>query len=136
MYNTRTMRLSLRAIYLLACCILFCTASLAQPDTLCYDCAGIGTECGIPPISTNAELTTPCPELDILFILDESGSMGVAVEEIEVAGKEFDMLVMEAVEMVEGENGKVVEVILKGYKLKNKVIRPVKVKVGLGKKEK
>jgi molecular chaperone GrpE len=57
------------------------------------------------------------------------------LEEIKTEGEDFNMLVMEAAEMVEGESGKVIEVISKGYKLKDKVIRPAKVKVGLGKKE-
>jgi molecular chaperone GrpE (heat shock protein) len=39
---------------------------------------------------------------------------------------------MEAVEMVEGEKNKVVEVIQKGYKLNDKLLKPARVKVGLG----
>jgi molecular chaperone GrpE (heat shock protein) len=33
---------------------------------------------------------------------------------------------------VEGEDGKVIEETQKGYKLRNRVIRPTKVKVGKG----
>jgi len=58
-------------------------------------------------------------------ILSEEG-----LEEIGVQGKEFNPVEMEAVETAQGEKGKVVEVLSKGYKLKNKVIRPAKVKVG------
>jgi len=39
------------------------------------------------------------------------------------------------VETVEGEEGKAVEVVLKGYMLKNKLLRPAKVKVGQKQKE-
>lgn len=58
-------------------------------------------------------------------ILSEEGIL-----EIEVLGYEFNPEEMEAVEMVEGEeDNKVAAVITKGYRLKNKVIRPAKVKV-------
>lgn len=52
------------------------------------------------------------------------------LDEIEAVGRGFNPEEMEAIELVFGEEGKVVEVISKGYKLKGKVIRPVKVKVG------
>lgn len=52
------------------------------------------------------------------------------LDEIEAQGKEFNPLEMEAIEAVEGEEGKVVEVVTKGYRLKGKVLRPAKVKVG------
>lgn len=58
-------------------------------------------------------------------ILNDEG-----LEEIEAEGKDFDTGVMEAIEMIEGEEGKVIEVTQKGYMLRNKVIRPAKVKVG------
>jgi len=58
-------------------------------------------------------------------VLEEEG-----IAEIEVLGKEFDPMEMEAVEMIEGEeDNKVAAVITKGYRLKNKVIRPAKDKV-------
>lgn len=58
-------------------------------------------------------------------VLSEEGIL-----EIEVLGHEFNPEEMEAVEMVEGEeDNKVAAVITKGYRLKNKVIRPAKVKV-------
>lgn len=56
------------------------------------------------------------------------------LDEIEVVDKEFNPEEMEAVETVEGEEGKVAEVLCKGYQLKGKVIRPSKVKVGQVKK--
>ncbi len=57
------------------------------------------------------------------------------LEEIDAENKDFDSSLMDAVEIVEGEEGKVMEVMQKGYLLKNKVIRPAKVKVGQTRKE-
>jgi molecular chaperone GrpE len=51
---------------------------------------------------------------------------------IEAEGKDFDPNFHEAVMTVEGEEGKVIEETQKGYKLRNRVIRPTKVKVGRG----
>ena len=42
----------------------------------------------------------------------------------------FDANTMEAIETVEGEDGKVIEVLRKGYVLKDKLVRPARVKVG------
>lgn len=58
-------------------------------------------------------------------VLTEEG-----VEEIEAESEEFDPETMEAIESVEGEPGKVMEVTRKGYRYKNKVLRPAEVKVG------
>ena len=55
---------------------------------------------------------------------------GVSV--IEAEGKDFDPNFHEAVMSVEGEEGKVIEETQKGYKIRNRVIRPTKVKVGRG----
>ncbi|MFH1840712.1 MAG: nucleotide exchange factor GrpE [Candidatus Shapirobacteria bacterium] len=52
-------------------------------------------------------------------ILKEEG-----VEEIEVLGRNFDPELMDAVETVDGPKNKVVEVVLKGYKLYVKVLSP------------
>jgi len=57
-------------------------------------------------------------------------AQGVSV--IEAEGKDFDPNFHEAVMSVEGEEGKVIEETQKGYKLRNRVIRPTKVKVGRG----
>ncbi len=53
------------------------------------------------------------------------------VEEIDSVGNHFDPNFHEAVEMIEGpeESGTVSEEISKGYKRKNRVIRPAKVRV-------
>jgi molecular chaperone GrpE len=57
---------------------------------------------------------------------------GLGVKEVEAAGKDFDASCMEAIEVVDGEKNKVVEVLNKGYLLKSKLIRPARVKVGKG----
>ena len=54
------------------------------------------------------------------------------VSSIEAEGKDFDPNFHEAVMTAEGEEGKVIEETQKGYKLRNRVIRPTKVKVGKG----
>lgn len=57
-------------------------------------------------------------------------SEGIA--EIKVKGEEFDPETMDAAEMVKGPKNKVMGVVLKGYMLADKVLRPAKVKVGQG----
>jgi molecular chaperone GrpE len=52
------------------------------------------------------------------------------IEEVNTENKDFDPETMEAIDTVEGKNNKVVEVITKGYFLKNKLLRPARVKVG------
>lgn len=52
------------------------------------------------------------------------------VTKIEVMDQIFDPVLMECVEMVEGETNKVVEVVSQGYMIQKKVLRPAKVKVG------
>ncbi|MBI2909825.1 MAG: nucleotide exchange factor GrpE [Chloroflexi bacterium] len=51
---------------------------------------------------------------------------------IKSVGEDFDPNVHEAVMTVDGEEGKVIEEIQKGYKLYDRVIRPSLVKVGRG----
>jgi molecular chaperone GrpE len=61
------------------------------------------------------------------------------IEEIAALGQEFDSAKMDAIEMIvsdEDNEGKVVEVLQSGYLLKNKVLRPARVKVGCSKEEK
>ena len=52
------------------------------------------------------------------------------LEKIEVLGKEFNPQEMECVEVVEGEEGKVMEETRTGYRLKGKILRAALVKVG------
>ncbi len=55
--------------------------------------------------------------------------------EIKAKGEPFDPYLHEAVMRQEGEEGIVIEEIQKGYKLKNKVIRPSMVIVGRGEEQ-
>jgi molecular chaperone GrpE len=57
------------------------------------------------------------------------------VAEIEARGKPFDAYVHEAVGQVEGEEGVVIQEIRKGYKLRDKLLRPSMVMVGKGRRE-
>lgn len=52
------------------------------------------------------------------------------VEKIETVGKNFDPNIMECVQAVEGEEGKVIEETRPGYTLFGKVLRPAQVAVG------
>jgi molecular chaperone GrpE len=54
------------------------------------------------------------------------------IEEIKTLGQKFDPEAMDCVELVSGPKNQVVEVVLKGYFLNGKVLRPAKVKVGQG----
>ena len=60
-------------------------------------------------------------------VLKEEG-----LKEIAALGKEYDVNNMEAIEMVSGEKDMVVEVLTKGFYLKEKLLRPARVKVGNG----
>lgn len=63
-------------------------------------------------------------------ILDALETFGL--KEIEAEGKEFDAKLMSAVEREksEGNEGKVIGVLAKGYTLNGKLLRPASVKVG------
>ena len=52
--------------------------------------------------------------------------------DIEAEGENFDPHLHEAMLSGDGEEGKVVEVLQRGYKLHDRVIRPTTVKVGKG----
>jgi molecular chaperone GrpE len=61
-------------------------------------------------------------------ILEDNGA-----EEIESDGKQFNSEIMECIETAECEeknHDKVVETLARGYRFKNKIIRPAKVRVG------
>ncbi len=57
---------------------------------------------------------------------------GQGLSEIKAIGETFDPNYHEAVLEVDGEEGKVIEEIQKGYKLNDRVLRPTMVKVGRG----
>jgi molecular chaperone GrpE (heat shock protein) len=52
------------------------------------------------------------------------------VERMETEGKDFDPLVMECVQVVKGDEGKVIEEVKPGYTLHGKILRPAQVIVG------
>ena len=60
---------------------------------------------------------------------------GHGLTEIEALGQPFDPHLHQAVLYGEGEEGKVIEELQKGYKLHDRVLRPTMVKVGKGKAE-
>ena len=61
-----------------------------------------------------------------------SALKGFGLEEVQTDEKDFDAKYMTAVERVKDEQrqGKVVEVLAKGYLLNGKLLRPASVKVG------
>jgi len=61
---------------------------------------------------------------------------GHGLTEVKAAGQPFDPNLHEAVLYGDGEEGKVIEELQKGYKLHDRVLRPALVKVGKGKEEK
>lgn len=70
------------------------------------------------------------PGLDLAYKELESALSELGVTKIEVVGKEFNPHEMECIEVVEGEDNKVTEELLPGYKLHEKVVRVAQVKVG------
>jgi molecular chaperone GrpE len=57
------------------------------------------------------------------------------VEEIPADGQQFDPSMHEAVSQAPGEEGRVIAVVQKGYRLGDRVIRPAMVVVGQGKQD-
>jgi molecular chaperone GrpE len=62
-----------------------------------------------------------------MAILEANG-----VSEMKALGERFDPSLHEAVVHVEGESGKIMAVVQKGYMMSNRVLRPAMVKVGSG----
>jgi len=62
---------------------------------------------------------------EFLLILEEKG-----VERMKTVGEQFDPNTMECIEVVQGEDNKVVEELLPGYLLNGKVLRVAHVTVG------
>lgn len=73
-------------------------------------------------------------ELIYIKIIDTLKRDGVI--EMKCLGEKFDPYKHDALRATEGDEGKVVEVIQKGYMLKDKVLRHAKVAVGRGKEAK
>src|SRR3990170_5808347 len=56
--------------------------------------------------------------------------LSIGVEEIQCDGQEFNPEEAECIEVIQGEENKIFEIIEKGYRYHRKVLRPAKVKVG------
>ncbi len=85
------------------------------------------------PIMDNLELLDAhLNDMGLKLVVKELKQILVeqGVIEIDAKDKEFDAEKMEAIEMVDGPKNKVVGVLNKGYLMKNKLLRPVMVKVG------
>lgn len=67
-------------------------------------------------------------DLSIQQFLDVLANEGV--KKIETVGKDFDPHTMECVEIIEGEDNKVLDELRVGFTLNEKVLRPAQVKVG------
>lgn len=68
--------------------------------------------------------------LDLAYKELESALAELGVTKIDVVGRQFNPHEMECIEVVEGEDNKVTEELLPGYKLHEKIIRVAQVKVG------
>jgi len=72
------------------------------------------------------------PGLDLVVKQFQEAVQSEGVSEIKAQGTEFNPEHHEAISESDGERGKVIEVVEKGYRLGDKIIRPAKVKVGSG----
>lgn len=61
---------------------------------------------------------------------------GEGLTRVETVGREFNPEMMECVDTVEGEEGKVIEEVSSGYLLNDKLLKPARVKVGKDKDQK
>jgi len=88
----------------------------------------------LPVVDTlsKAKMHLSDPGLDLAYKELESAFAELGVVQLEVVGKEFNPHEMECIEVVPGENNIVVEEILSGYKLHDKILRVAQVKVGKG----
>lgn len=68
--------------------------------------------------------------LDMVVNQFQQALVEEGVTKIEALNQEFDPNSMECVEMVEGKENLVVEVVAQGYQMQQKILRPAKVKVG------
>lgn len=74
--------------------------------------------------------------LSLICARFEEALRSEGLKRISALGETFDPQKMEAIEVVEGPEDKVVEVVRDGWEMEGKVIRPAKVKVGGGKRAK
>lgn len=70
------------------------------------------------------------PGLDLAHKEFETVLGELGVTKLDVAGKPFDPHIMECIEVVSGPDNEVVEELLPGYRLHDKILRVAQVKVG------
>ena len=78
----------------------------------------------------NVDESTFVSGIRLIYQKSKAVLEGWGLSEVEAEGKDFDPNIHEAVMCVAGEEGKVVEVLQKGYKLHDRLLRPTMVKVG------
>ncbi len=69
-------------------------------------------------------------KITVKHVLDVLKNAGI--ERIETVGQNYNPTTMEAVEVVDGNEGEVIEETQPGFSLNGKIIRPARVKVGKG----
>ena len=77
MYNTYTPNFKRTLLLATAMFALFYQAQ-SQSLNLCYNCSSTTGDCAEPAISPNPDIVASCADLDIIFVLDESGSIAGA----------------------------------------------------------
>ena len=86
----------------------------------------------LPTVDTLVKAVNHVKDAGIELALKElfSALSEMGLQKIEVVGKPFDPHQMECIEVVAGEENSVVEELLPGYRLHNKILRIAQVKVG------
>lgn len=67
-------------------------------------------------------------QVTVKYLLDTLKQAGV--EKVKTVGEKFNPVTMEAIEVVEGNEGEVIEESQPGFTLHGKILRPARVKVG------
>src|SRR5690606_16023503 len=76
-------RLIGRAFGLVLILMGLCQAGQTQTFDWCTSCSGSTGPCAYPPVAINPPLSPPCQEIELLFILDESGSINGFEDDVE-----------------------------------------------------
>lgn len=88
----------------------------------------------LPALDTLTKASTHIKDTGLELALKELSAVLAeqGVEKIEVVGKPFDPHRMECIEVVAGADNIVIEELLPGYRLHDKILRVAQVKVGKG----
>ena len=86
----------------------------------------------LPTVDTLVKAVNHVKDAGLELALKElfSALSEMGLQKIEVVGKPFDPHQMECIEVVAGEENSVVEELVPGYRLHNKILRIAQVKVG------